>query len=95
VFAQYLKGLVELKIDMAWYKHRSDLAAGENQTLKGQFAPQGAAGKGMELLTGRKSLSPVLLKLLFQSPPTCPQSILSSWLTQIFTPQTLPVCPSE
>jgi hypothetical protein len=91
VFSQYLKGLVDLRVEVAWYKHRSELAAGETETLKGQFAPQGLAARGLELITGHlaRDLRAVFLRRLFHSPPQSAVEV-KDLLRTLFTAEALP-----
>lgn len=93
VFSQFLKSLVDLKTDLSWLKHRSDLAAGETERLKDQFTPQGTAAKGWELLTcciASDSWKGVIMRQLFLSPPTTKHE-MQARLQQLFQPQALPV----
>jgi hypothetical protein len=89
VFSKFFKGLVDLKVEMAWYQYRHALASREE--LKKQFAPQGAAATGVKQVTGQSESKTILLQLLFRAPPASPAG-LSQWLGEVFTDDALPVC---
>jgi hypothetical protein len=69
VFSKFYRGLVDLKVEMAWYEHRDASGSHKTEALKKQFAPQDAAATEVGQTTEQSDSKAILLQLLFRAPP--------------------------